>query len=396
MSTVLQQQAAVEKQKGFYSLVLPVIFVVFSILLTMGIGFGVLPSFVHGQLGYSAVVVGLVIGLEDITALCTRSLGGKNTDTEGPKSSVVKGIAWVVVAGMAYLLAGLFAGIPLLSLVLLMTARVIHGISESYLITGALTWGIGLAGVQRSGKVMVWVGIALYAGIGLGAPLGDWVNTHAGILWAFVLIAVFPVLGSLPVFQLPSITAPAKKSDVSFLKVAALVSRQGSSFALSAIGFGCISSFVALFFASKNWGDASLAFTAFASTYIVTRLCFASFPDKYGGYKIGAVSLIIEMAGQLLLWQAVSKTMALAGCALTGIGFSLMFPAMGVEAVKRVKPEMRGSAMGAYTAFTDLALGITGPVAGFIASYQGYQTIYLFGTLCSVCSLLLIVFGKKE
>src|SRR5581483_11998576 len=187
----------------------------------------------------------------------------------------------------------------------------------------------------------------------LGAPLGVWVSLHAGILAAFLLITLLPLLGSLPLFKLPSIATAAKKRETSFFNVIATIWQQGVSLALSAIGYGCISSFIVLFFVSAHWGDASLAFTIFATTFIIPRLFFASFPDKYRGYQVGAISLVVELAGQLLLWLAVSKTMALAGCALTGMGFSLVFPAMGVEAVKKVKPDMRGSAMGAYTAFTD-------------------------------------------
>jgi MFS family permease len=377
--------------KSFYALILPVVVAVFGIFLTMGIGFGVLPQFVHGRLGYGAIIVGLVIGVEDITALCSRSVAGNNTDLKGARSSVIKGIVWAVVSGIGYIFAGLAAGAPLFSLALLFVARIMHGLSESYLITGALTWGIGLAGVQRSGKVMAWVGISIFAGIGLGASLGDWMNAKWGVLSAFTLITLLPILGSLPMFNLPAIPAPAKKREVSFFTVVGEIWRQGSSLALSAIGYGCISSFIALLFLTQGWGQASLAFAVFAAAFILVRLFFASFPDKYGGYKVGVVSLIVELAGQLLLWLAVSRSMALAGCALTGAGFSLMFPAMGVEAVRKVRPEMRGSAMGAYTAFTDLALGITGPIAGSIASYFGYQAIYLFGAVCSVLSLLLII-----
>jgi MFS family permease len=391
----MQDQLVLEAPKRFYALILPVIFSVFSIFLTIGIGFGVLPRFVHEQLGYGAVVVGLVMGIQNITALCTRSLAGSSTDTKGAKSSVVKGSVLAVGAGIVYMIAGLCGNLPVLSLALLLAARIVHGLGESLLITGALTWGIGLAGVSRSGKVMAWVGISIYAGIGLGAPVGNRLGASWGLLAAFALITLLPVLGSLPMLQLPSIAPTAKKRQASFFNVIAVIWQQGTSLALSAIGYGCISSFVALFFLSKSWGDASWAFTAFAATFILTRLFFASFPDKYGGYTVGMVSLAIEIAGQLLLWLAVSKTMALAGCALTGIGFSLVFPAMGVEAVKKVKPEMRGSAMGAYTAFTDLALGITGPVAGLVASYAGYQAIYLFGTTCSLLSFVLVLARKK-
>ncbi|MBP1651659.1 MAG: transporter [Bacteroidetes bacterium] len=385
-----------QEQKGVISLIFPVILAVFATFLTMGIGFGVLPQLVHGQLGYGDIIVGIVLGTEDIMALCSRSWAGKNTDTKGAKSSVTKGIYWTFLAGILYICAGLTTNLPLIALIQLIFARVLHGIGESFLITGALTWGIGLTGVARTGKVMAWVGICIYGGIGLGAPLGELMNSHWGVLAAFAGIILFPVIGSLPMFKLPAIAAHAKKQEGSFFDVLSVIWKEGSSLALSAVGYGCTASFITLFFLSKYWGDASLAYTVFAATFILTRLFFSSFPDKYGGRLVGICSLIIEVVGQLIIWTAISRSMALVGVGLSGIGFSLMFPAMGVEAVKKVKPAMRGSAMGAFTAFSDVALGITGPAAGLIASLLGYNAIFLFGAVCSVVALLLIVRHQKR
>ncbi|MNW01771.1 major facilitator superfamily transporter [compost metagenome] len=82
---------------------------------------------------------------------------------------------------------------------------------------------------------------------------------------------------------------------------------------------------------------------------------FSSFPDRFGGYKIALVSLLIEAAGQLLICLSLTETMALVGCALTGVGFSLIFPALGVLAIKKVAPQMRGTALAGYAAFFDLS-----------------------------------------
>ncbi len=71
--------------------------------------------------------------------------------------------------------------------------------------------------------------------------------------------------------------------------------------------------------------------------------------------------------------------MAYAGAALTGFGYSLVFPGFGVEAMRRAPPQTRGLAMGAYVAFLDLSLGITSPLAGALASHAGVQSVYLAG-----------------
>jgi len=79
--------------------------------------------------------------------------------------------------------------------------------------------------------------------------------------------------------------------------------------------------------------------------------------------------------------------MAKMGAFLTGAGFSLVFPAIGVVAVKVVPQQNQGSALATYTAFMDLSLGITGPIAGFIMSYAGVSLVY-FLTALLVCLAL--------
>jgi predicted MFS family arabinose efflux permease len=74
---------------------------------------------------------------------------------------------------------------------------------------------------------------------------------------------------------------------------------------------------------------------------------------------------------------ASSAGTAAAGAALTGLGYSLVFPGLGVEAVRRAPPESRGVAMGAYTACLDLALGVSGPALGLVASGAGLGAVFL-------------------
>jgi MFS family permease len=122
--------------------------------------------------------------------------------------------------------------------------------------------------------------------------------------------------------------------------------------ALSSIGFGAITALIALLFADRGWSPAWLAFNAFARAFIVARTAFGHLPDRLGGARVALVSMLIEAAGQALIWLAPGAALALAGAVLTGLGYSLVYPGLGIEAVHRAPPESRGLATGSTRPFS--------------------------------------------
>lgn len=366
---------------------LPITLAVFVGFLTIGLPLPVLPLHVHDTLGMSALVVGLVVGSQFAAALLSRAWAGTLADTRGAKRAVVAGFVVSTFSGLTFLVSLAFAADPAVSVGVLLAGRVLLGCAESLVITGALSWGVGLVGPQNAGKVMAWVGIAMYGAYAFGAPVG--VAVYG--LWRFTGIAVATTL--IPLAALALIVAvrpvaPTASRRVPFYKVLGAVWVPGLGLALSSVGFGVITAFVALLFAAKEWGNASLAFTAFGLAFIGARLLFGHLPDKLGGARVALVCVLIEAVGQLLIWGADSAPMAYLGAAVTGFGYSLAFPGFGVEAVRRAPPQSRGVAMGAYVAFFDISLGITGPAAGAVATAWGVDAVYLVGAVAVACSLL--------
>lgn len=369
----------------------PIIISVFAAYLTIGITLGILPVFVTSNLKFDSLTVGLVIGAQSLATLLTRAYAGKITDTRGARTSNHQGVLMVLIAGILYMLVAALSSFPLWALYLLIISRIVHGISESMLVTGALTWGIGLLGQQKSGKVMTWNGIAMYAGIAIGAPFSSWLVNAFGITPAFASVILLSLLSWLSTVKLPVLAVDPSHIRPPFYKVIGQVYGQGLALAFSSMGFACIASFITLLFATENWHNASLGFFCFGAFYILTRVFFASFPDKYGGYKVAMISFVIEITGQLCIAFSNSPQMAIAGCALTGIGFSLVFPALGVLVVRKVPPQMRGTALGAYAAFFDLSLGLAGPIAGVVAQYFNYHAIYLLAAISALLAFLILL-----
>jgi len=78
--------------------------------------------------------------------------------------------------------------------------------------------------------------------------------------------------------------------------------------------------------------------------------------------------------------------MALFGAALTGFGYSLVYPGFGVEAIRRAPPENRGLAMAAYSMFLDVALALASPALGLLAAAAGLASVFLVSAFVVLCA----------
>ncbi|XLZ68988.1 arabinose transporter [Massilia sp. SR12] len=368
--------------------IFPIVLAVFASFLAIGIALPVLPLHVHGQLGLSTLMVGVVAGAQFGAALLSRAWAGGMADTRGAKRAVLTGFVLALAAALAYLASLPLLAQPAASVAVLVAGRILLGCAESLVVTGALSWGVGLVGPQNAGKVMAWVGIAMYGAYAAGAPAGMAVYQAYG----FQGIALAGMLAPLLAFLLLAGVAglpPASQRRIPFYKVLGAVWWPGMGLAFSSVGFGVITAFISLLFAAKSWGSPAFAFTAFGLAFIGARLLFGHLPDRIGGARVALVCVLIEAAGQWLIWQASAPLLAYAGAALTGFGYSLAFPGFGVEAVKRSPPQSRGAAMGAYVAFLDISLGLTSPLAGALAGRHGVASVYLAGCGAVACALLI-------
>jgi MFS family permease len=369
---------------------LPLVLIIFLGFLTIGIPLPVLPIYVHETLGFGTITVGWIVGIQSIATVLTRQYAGATSDARGPKVAVLLGLPAASLAVLAYVVSAVAPLAPAASLAVLLAGRLLLGVAESLFLTGAMTWGIGRIGARSAGKVMAWQGIAIYAALAAGAPIGLAVQQGWGFAGVAVVTAALPLAAVVIALLLPAVP-PSHGKRMPFYRVIGRVWRPGGALALGTVAFGGMASFIALDYAAHGWSGAGLAIAAFGGAYIVVRLFFADLPDRIGSVRVAAVSLAIEALGQVLLWRAGTPLVALAGAAITGLGFSLVFPSMGVEAIRRVPAENRGLAVGAYVAFFDLSLALSGPVTGAIVGSLGYASAFLTGAVAAGLAMVLVL-----
>ncbi|MDY0925132.1 MULTISPECIES: MFS transporter [Pantoea] len=372
--------AAVLSNAQLNKRILSVIVFTFFCYLSVGLPLAVLPGFVHNQLGFSSFIAGLIISLQYFATLLSRPHSGRLADRYGPKRVVMMGLVFCGMSGVLSIIAALCSDMPLLSLALLAAGRLFLGVGESFSSTGSTLWGMNIVGPLQTARVISWNGVATYFAMAIGAPLGVLLNQWFGISGFAGLVAIMGVAGFWMASRKAGVSVTAGVR-IPFHRVVSRVWMFGLALGFGTIGFGVISTFITLYFASRDWSGAAFALTLFSLGFVIVRLGFGRYITRFGGLKVALVSFVLECAGLLLIWQADSIWLVDLGAFLTGGGFSLVFPALGVEAVKRVQQQDQGSALGTYSAFLDLGLGLTGPVAGLLIGHWGMQSVYLAAAL---------------
>ncbi|WP_226502449.1 MFS transporter [Pseudomonas sp. MWU16-30317] len=367
--------------------IVSIVFYTFIAFFCIGLPIAVLPGYVHDQLGFSAVVAGLVIGIQYLATLLSRPVAGHLADSLGTKRTIVYGLAGIGVAGLLTLISTLVQSIPDVSLGILLVARVILGTSQGLIGVGTTSWGINQVGAEHSARVISWSGIASYGAIALGAPLGV---VLVGALSFNALGVVLMVLAGVALWLIrnkPSLSVVRGGERMPFWSAFARVAPYGAMLALASIGYGTLTTFITLYYVEQHWLGAAYCLTAFGISFVIARMVFINAINHLGGFTVSIICMSVEVVGLVFLWLAPNPVFALIGASLTGFGLSLVYPALGVVAIHQVPPSSRGAGLGAFAVFFDLSLAIAGPLMGGLAASFGYASIYFAAALLALAGL---------
>ena len=363
--------------------ILAIVFYTFITFLCIGLPIAVLPGHVHDQLGYGAVIAGVTIGLQYLTTLLSRPFAGRVADSLGGKRAIGYGLLAIIGCGVLTLFSAWTLAWPQASLALLLGGRVLLGLAQGLIGVATLSWGINQVGAEHTARVISWNGIASYGAIAIGAPVGVLLVDRLNFSVLGPLLVILAVAGLFALRQRPDVLV-VRGERLGFWSAFVRVAPCGTSLMLASIGYGTLTTFVTLYYLERGWTGAALCLSAFGVCFIISRLLFVNAVNRFGGYTVAITCMATEVVGLTLLWLAPSPGFALLGAGLTGFGLSLVYPALGVEAIKHVPPSSRGAGLGAYAVFFDLALAIAGPVMGAVAVHLGYASIFCVTALLAL------------
>lgn len=344
----------------------------------IGLSLSVLPIFINKSLGFSLVIAGLVISLQYVSTFFLRAYSGKIIDGKGPKPAVLFSMISFSLTGIFLIIAYYFKFSPWLSLTFLVITRLLTGCAEGMIGASPINWAIMAVGEKHTAKIISYNGVACYGALAIGASLGVTIEHEFSLYGIGILSIILGILGFLFAKTKDNKTNTDIKESQPFWKILGKVAPFGVCLALGGLGFASISTFITLYYNYFHWNNGALCLSVFGGLFVAGRLVFNNVINNHGGIKVSIVCLLVETIGLLIISFATNSQMALVGAGVTGLGFSLIFPALGVVAIKSVPSSNQGSALAGYGLFIDLSLGVAGPLIGGIADLYGMSYIFPF------------------
>jgi MFS family permease len=359
---------------------------VFCGYLTLGATLQALPAFVPARFGGGPVASGAAVGVAFLATACTRPFAGLLADAGRARPVVMLGGTLGALGGLGHLLAPDYT--------VLLIARLLMGAGEAALFSGALPWVLTAAPADRRGRVAGWFGLSMWGGLAAGPLLATGLTAAGGFraVWYAVvaLAATSAVLVATTRGQSDAprqaLTWPRRWRDI----VPRGASLPGLAFGFASYGYGTLAALLVLYLRHASIGADGYALAVFAAAFLLTRTLGSPLVDKLGGATVGAVSVLVEALGLLLVATAAAQPPVLLGVTLTGAGVALMYPATVAMTLRRTGALRPGTSVGVMTSFWDLGIMVAGPVGGAIASAGGYPVAFLVAVLTSVASLTVI------
>ncbi len=345
------------------------------------------PRYVEGPLGGSNTAVGLAVGSFSITAVLFRPWAGRLGDRRGRRLLMVGGAAIVGISVIGYLVPSMSG---------LVAFRLLSGFGEAFFFTGAAAAIADLAPEERRGEAVSFFTLALYLGIGIGPFLGEGLIDAVGFEETWLLTAALCGVATLLAAFVPETRPPGTAEHRSTRLVHPAAVRPGTALLTSVWAQAALFSFMPLYALTLGLRGSRFVFIMYAAIVVLIRSFGARIPDVIGPVRASRLALAFSTAGlaMVALWESPAGLFA--GTAVLAIGSSLAFPALMTLALRGTDPAERGTVLGTFGAFVDVAFGLGPATLGLVGDALGYRGLFLGAAAVAAGGLILLLGSYRE
>ncbi|GAN96706.1 major facilitator superfamily transporter [Komagataeibacter europaeus NBRC 3261] len=377
---------------------LPVMLAIGSGMLAMGVALSALPLELQSRFACGTTMIGLIMGIQSVATVLSRPRARRMADRLGGRNTLLCGLLCTACSALAYSLALVPVLPPVMQQAMIVAGRLAMGLGEGLMVTGGGVWAVTKVGSARAGAAMSWVGLAIFAGLGLGTALGDEIEAHAGFGPLCLVALALPVAGMGLTLLLPASVPPRAGGQTGGpaggIRWKHLIGHTwiwGLTLGLSAVGFAAISSFLVIFYAAQGWHGGGWALGAFGAGHVIARLVGSRHVDRDDVRPMVAAIMLAEALGLALIWLAPGPAWAVAGSFLTGLGFSLTYPLLALPVLRQAPPAAAGSAIGLFDVFFDIAAGVGAVLSGLLSGVAGPGSPFAMAMLAAVAGCVVML-----
>jgi len=321
--------------------------------------------------------IGQLMSMFAVTALIFRFVSGPAMNSFARKKLVAMAMGFMAFAYLGFSFAPVIAAaIGVDAIVVLKMFRLLQGIGNAFGNSCCLTMVADLLPKEKFTTGMGYYACAQVVSQAIGPTIGILLRDAVGYNMTYIInfcVMCCAIMASLFVKEAPRAKVPFKMTFHNMIATEALI----PSFInfLVNIGFTSINSFMLVYAEERGISGASLFFTVYAITLLITRPMVGKLTDKYGFVKVGIPSLFMTAVSLVMIGCSKSIIFLLLAALVNAFGYGAVQPMLQSLCMKSVPDERRGSASSTNYISMDLAT-IIGPwVCGIVAARAGYTPL---------------------
>ncbi|WP_322151266.1 MFS transporter [Paratractidigestivibacter sp.] len=324
-----------------------------------------------GELGASAVLMGLIGGVTNLASLFVRPVAGNLVDRLPKRRMALGGSLLMAASCLGYAAAWAPA--------VLVAFRVANGVGYSLCSVAMSSWLASLLPRDRVGAGMGLFGMMNALGMAVGPSLGLAVQGTLGYRAAFVcagfLAAVCFVLAALvPDLGAPSATPSERRG---YRLVAPSVVPVALIVMLFTLPYTATQSFIVSYVAGRAPATTvGLFFPVYAAALLALRFGLRRALDTVSIGRFLAAGSACALASFALLWRVQDNAALVAAAVCTAGGYGLMCSVCQTAAVKLAAPGDVGLANSTYYMGFDLGMSLGPIVGGAVIATGGLGSLY--------------------